>query len=424
VRPGGVARSPAEEIEPTRAPKRPKGRRLKKGSKQMRGFTRLLSGILTLLFIVLMVVASGLAWFHHSANSVGPLKDTRTIVIPSGDSTRMIADRLEQLGVISGQTVFLAQVMSQEAVARITRQPGRHMKAGEYELPAGISVRGVIDKLTEGRSLLYSVTLPEGLTSHEVVRRLLKDENLSGDIAEIPAEGALLPETFRVPRNTPRSQVVSMLNQELTKYLAAQWQGRAPDLPLKTQAEALVLASIVEKESGPKDEPARIAGVFINRLRRGIRLQSDPTILYGKYGPKVQWGSKIFRSDIDRRTAFNTYQINGLPPTPICNPGRRSIAAVMNPAATDDLYFVANGQGGHIFSKTLKDHERAVKDWRKIEKSLRQKETASAKAQTASASANVAPTLINSRKASIVGVTNQRDSAGEGVPLPVKRPKR
>jgi len=390
----------------------------------MRGLTRLLSGILTLMFIVLMVVAGGLAWFHQSVSAVGPLKEARRVVIPAGDSTRMIADRLEQLGVISGQTVFLAQVMSQEAVARLSGQPGRHMKAGEYELPAGISVRGVIDKLTEGRSLLYSVTLPEGLTSYEIVRRLLKDENLSGDIEQIPPEGALLPETFRVPRNTPRAQVLSMLNKEMTKYLAAQWQGRAPDLPLKTPEEALVLASIVEKESGPKDDPARIAGVFINRLRRGIRLQSDPTILYGKHGPKVQWGSKIFRSDINRKTAFNTYQINGLPPTPISNPGRRSIAAVMNPAVTNDLYFVANGQGGHIFSETLKDHERAVKDWRKIERSIREKEAASAKAQSVANSTNVAPTLINSKKVPTVAVANSGGSGEQIVPLPVQRPKR
>ena len=371
-----------------------------------------------------MLVGGGLTWFHHSVNADGPLKEARAIVIPSGYSTRMIADRLEQLGVISGQTVFLAQVMAQEAVARLSRQPGRYMKAGEYELPAGISVRGIIDKLTEGRSLLYSVTLPEGLTSHEVVRRLLKDDNLSGDIAQIPAEGSLLPETFRVPRNTPRSQVVSMLNLELTKYLAAQWQGRAADLPLKTPTEALVLASIVEKESGPKDDPARIAGVFINRLRRGIRLQSDPTILYGKHGPKVQWGAKIFRSDITRQTEFNTYKIDGLPPTPICNPGRRSIAAVMNPAAKDDLYFVANGQGGHIFSKTLRDHESAVKDWRKIEKSIRRKAAAIPTAQTDSGSANVAPTLINSQRLPTVGEANQLGPAGYGVPLPVKRPER
>jgi peptidoglycan lytic transglycosylase G len=390
----------------------------------MRGFTRLLSGILTLLFIVLMVVAGVLAWFHQSVNAVGPLKEARRIVIPQGDSTRMIADRLEKLGVISGQTVFLAQVMSQEAVARISRQPGRHMKAGEYEIPAGISVRGVIDKLTEGRSLLYSVTMPEGLTSHEIVRRLVKDENLSGEITQVPPEGSLLPETFRVPRNTPRSQVLSMLNRELTKYLAAQWEARAPDLPLKTQAEALVLASIVEKESGPKDDPARIAGVFINRLRRGIRLQSDPTILYGKHGPKVQWGSKIFRSDINRKTAYNTYQINGLPPTPICNPGRRSIAAVLNPAATKNLYFVANGQGGHIFSETLKDHERAVRDWRKIERSIRKRQAENVAAQAVANSGNVAPTLINSKKVPTVAVASPDGSGSAGVPLPVQRPKR
>ena len=426
ARPGVLPLSPAEHIEPTRPPKRPVGRRRKRESKRMRGFTRLLSGILTLLFFALLIVAGALGWFHHSIDAQGPLKELRTVTIPPGDSSRMIADRLEQHGVISGQTVFLAQVMSDQAVARLSGRPSRHLKAGEYEMQAGISVRQIIKKLTEGKSLLYSVTVPEGLTSHQIVSRLKRDQNLSGEISQIPGEGSLLPETFRVPRNTPRSQVLAMLGRELNSFLDEKWKARTPDLPLRSKQEALVLASIVEKETGPKDNPARIAGVFVNRIRRGIRLQSDPTILYGKHGPSVDWGAKIFRSDINRKTAYNTYQINGLPPTPICNPGRKSIEAVLNPSVTKELYFVANGRGGHIFSETLRDHENAVRDWRKIERGIRKKQAEKVKADKAekaasAASANLAPTLINTKQVSTVTV--QGGNQALIVPLPVKRPK-
>ena len=361
----------------------------------------------------------------------------------------MIADRLEQQGVIGGQTVFLAQLMAQNAIARISGAPAPQLKAGEYELSAGMSVREILKELSEGRSLLYSVTVPEGLTSHEVVRRLLNDPNLTGAISQVPAEGALMPETLRVPRNTSRLQVLSMLAREQEKFLEAEWQGRSPDLPLQTKEEALVLASIVEKESGPNDDPARIAGVFVNRLRRGMRLQSDPTILYGKHGPKVKWGDTIFRSDIARKTAFNTYQIDGLPPTPICNPGRRSIAAVMQPTQTKDLYFVANGRGGHIFSETLKDHERAVLNWRKIEREIRADEGKAASEDKDPAAADttardgapleatvqtgggavaaaVGPTLINTKTSGSARAYARPsgDAAALAVPLPVKRPKR
>lgn len=397
----------------------------------MRGLTRLLSGILTLLFVIMISAAGGIAWFHNAVHAPGPLAETRSVIIPAGDSSRMIADRLEQQGAISGQTVFLAQVMSQNAMARFSGASIKQLKAGEYELEPGASIQDIIKKLSEGRSLLYSVTVPEGLTSHEIVRRLMNDPNLSGAVSQVPAEGALMPETLRVPRNTPRTQVLATLAREQAQFLEEQWAARASDLPLRSKEEALVLASIVEKESGPNDEPARIAGVFFNRLRRGIRLQSDPTILYGKHGPQVKWGSTIYRSDINRKTAYNTYQIGGLPPTPICNPGRRAIQAVLQPAVTKDLYFVANGRGGHIFSETLRDHERAVQDWRKIERGIRAEEARKAALEkTASASAStssgVAPTLINTKEGSAqISVANGSpvDATNDVVPLPVKRPQ-
>jgi len=383
----------------------------------MNGLTRFLSSMLTLLFVVMLIGAGGLAWFQHAVTTNGPLPEKRIIAIPVGDSSRMIAERLEEQGAIASQTLFLAKFMSDNAIARASGRREKHLKAGEYEISAGESVEQIIAKLTEGRSLLYSVTLPEGLTAHEVVRRLLNDENLSGEVAQVPDEGTLLPETFKVPRSTSRAQVLGLLRKEQENFLAAQWETRAPDLPFTTKEEALVLASIVEKESGPRDDPAEIAGVFVNRLRKGMRLQSDPTILYGKFGPEVAWGSKIFRSDIKKKTAYNTYQIDGLPPTPICNPGRRAIAAVLRPARTDNLYFVADGRGGHIYSKTLREHEQAVQRWRKIEQDIRadEKERESVK------SADVAPTLINTEAAGEKPAASPSDSR---VPLPVRRPSR
>ncbi len=387
----------------------------------MSGLTRLFSGLLTLLFVTMISVAGSLALFHQAVVAPGPLPEARNVIIPPGDSSRMIAERLEQQGIISGQTIFLAQVISANALARLGGKPQRHMKAGEYEIEANASIQDVIRKLTEGRALLYSVTIPEGLTSHEIVRRLTNDSDLSGTINQVPAEGTMLPETFKVPRNTPRTQVVTLLSKELDEYLNERWEGRAANLPFSTKAEAMVLASLIEKESGPNDDPAQIAGVFVNRLRKGMRLQSDPTILYGKHGPSVNWGAKIFRSDIKRKTAYNTYQIDGLPPTPICNPGRKAIAAALDPAKTENLYFVADGRGGHIFSKTLADHERAVRDWRKIEREIRRKAAAKEASTTAAASSAVAPTLINTKTTKTVDVA--AGAAGD-IPLPVKRPKR
>ncbi len=383
----------------------------------MNGLARFFSGILTLLFVATLGLAGGLAWFERAVESPGPLSEKRIIAIPAGDSSRMIAERLEEQGAISSQTLFLAKFMSDNAIERLSGRRERHLKAGEYEIEAGASLESIIAKLSEGRSLLYSVTLPEGLTSHEIVRRLMNDQNLSGEVTQIPPEGTLLPETFKVPRSTSRLQVLTLLRREQEAFLNAQWETRAPDLPFATKHEALVLASLVEKESGPRDDPAEIAGVFVNRLRKGMRLQSDPTILYGKHGPDVDWGAKIFRSDINTKTAYNTYQIAGLPPTPICNPGRRAIAAVLRPAKTDNLFFVADGRGGHIYSKTLQEHEQAVRQWRRIEREI----NASAKTKPDVKSADLSPTLINTKGTGGSPVTETGDGP---VPLPVRRPSR
>jgi UPF0755 protein len=240
-------------------------------------------------------------------------------------------------------------------------------------IPQAASVRQVIDIISEGKTITYKVTIPEGLTSEQIVERLKADNSLAGEIAELPPEGSLLPETFIVQRGASRQSVIDKMQVESRKLSDKMWDQRRKDLPLKSWEEAVILASIVEKETGRNDERERVAAVFINRLRQKMRLQSDPTIVYGISGGKAVWNRPILRSEIGQKTAHNTYQIDGLPPTPICNPGKAAIEAVLNPAETKDLYFVADGAGGHIFSETLKDHNTNVQKWRAVEKEMKAK---------------------------------------------------
>ena len=257
------------------------------------------------------------------------------------------------------------------------------LRAGEYEVKQHASIRQLVALFSEGRTVSYRITVPEGLTSHQIVERLKADQSLTGEITAAPAEGTLLPETFLVPRGASRQAVLEMMAAEQRKVAEKAWEQRRKNLPLKTPQEAIILASIVEKETGRNDERARVAGVFINRLRQDMRLQSDPTIVYGLLGGQAAWGRTILKTDIAQKTAHNTYQIDGLPPTPICNPGRAAIEAVLNPADTKDLYFVADGAGGHLFAETLKEHNANVVKWRAFEKKMKAKaEAAKAPADT------------------------------------------
>jgi UPF0755 protein len=242
------------------------------------------------------------------------------------------------------------------------------LKAGEYRMPAAASVRQVIDILVEGKTIVYRVTIPEGLTSWQIVERLKADPNLAGEIEKVPAEGALLPASYDIGRGDERQKVVDMMRAEAKKLAERMWSQRQKDLPMKSWEEAVVLASIVEKETGRNDERDKVAAVFVNRLRKNMRLDSDPTILYGIDGGEVAWGRPILKSEINRKTPHNTYAIYGLPPTAICNPGKAAIEAVLNPASTKALYFVADGKGGHAFAETLKEHNANVKKYRAFER--------------------------------------------------------
>jgi UPF0755 protein len=263
------------------------------------------------------------------------------------------------------------------------------LKAGEFEVKQNTSIRQLVDLLSEGKTVAYRITIPEGLTTHQIVDRLKADQSLSGEVTAEPTEGTLLPETFVVPRGASRQAVLDTMASEQRKVLEKAWEGRRKDLPLKKPEDAVILASIVEKEAGRNDERGRVAAVFINRLKQNMRLQSDPTIVYGLLGGQAVWNRTIMKTEIAQKTSHNTYQIDGLPPTPICNPGRAAIEAVLNPADTKELYFVADGAGGHVFAETLKDHNANVLKWRTVEKEMKAKAEAKA---TAAASPGDTPT--------------------------------
>jgi len=269
------------------------------------------------------------------------------------------------------------------------------LRAGEYQIPAHASMRDVMGILVQGKALLYKVTIPEGLTSQQIVERLKADAVLTGDISEVPQEGTLLPETYSFPRGTTRQQIVDQMRRHQEQVLDELWDQRAPNLPFTSREEAMTMASIVEKETGRPEERRLVASVFVNRLRKGMRLQSDPTIIYGITGGNGSLERPILQSDIDKATPYNTYQVAGLPPTPIANPGRASIEATLNPAETDYLYFVADGTGGHVFSSNLAEHTRNVAHWREVERQQREAQPAGEQAPsatTAQSPSGAAPT--------------------------------
>ena len=370
---GTRARSPAERLEPTRPPARPRRVRRSREPRKSRPFLRFINGMLTLALVLMLAVGGAAYVFDEQIDAPGPLQRTRIVVIPKGDGTQEIAARLEREGIVSDRRLFIAGYLWTKFAAWMGNDKPVQLKAGDYEIRENASIRQVVSLLSEGRTASYKVTIPEGLTSHQIVERLKADQNLSGDIEVVPPEGSLLPETFVVQRGAARQSIIDSMTTESRKLVEKAWAQRRKDLPLKSPAEVVILASIIEKETGRNDERERVSAVFHNRLRQNMRLQSDPTILYGIFGGKVAWGRSIMRNEIAQKTAHNTYQIDGLPPTPICNPGRAAIEAALNPAQTKDLYFVADGSGGHVFAETLKDHNANVAKWRVIEKDMRAK---------------------------------------------------
>jgi UPF0755 protein len=364
---GSLARSPAERLEPTRPP-RPRQRR--EAPRRLHPLLRTVSGLLTFVLLLLLLFGGLALLFNSSLDAPGPLGQSKVVVIPKGEGTHEIAARLEREGVIGDRRVFIAAYLWLRFSAWLEGGRPLQLRAGDYAMPEGASIRHVASTLSEGRTQSYKVTVPEGLTSYQIVERLKADPNLTGDIAEVPAEGTLLPDTLVIERGAARQAVVDAMVAQSHRLMERAWAQRRKDLPLKSWDEVITLASIVEKETGRGDERERVAAVFINRLRHNMRLQSDPTILYGLALGKVIWSRAIQKNEIAQKTAHNTYQIDGLPPTPICNPGRAAIAAVLNFADTKDLYFVADGTGGHLFAETLREHSANVAKWRAHEKDI------------------------------------------------------
>lgn len=316
------------------------------------------SGIFT--FLVLISVGGLLAarYGEREFNGPGPLTQEKAVVIPRGAGIRDMADTLEKAGVIDNWLTFIAGL-------KLTK-PNANMQAGEYLFKPGQSMASVIDTISSGKVIQYSVTIPEGLTSQQVVARLMENDLLTGTPA-VPLEGTLLPETYRIIRGMSREALLKDMAEAQQKVVRLAWERRAPGLPLRSPQDLVTLASIVEKETGEADERPKVAAVFINRLNKKMRLQSDPTIIYGIVGGRGSLGRAITRTDISTATAYNTYAIDGLPPGPICNPGKDAILAVANPPKTNDLFFVADGTGGHAFAETLADHNKNVARWRAIE---------------------------------------------------------
>jgi UPF0755 protein len=279
------------------------------------------------------------------------------VVIPRGGTER-IASALAEARVIADPRIFAV-------AAWLTRDAGP-LRAAEFAFPAGVPVREVLRILREERAVQRRLTIPEGLTAHQIRALLERTEGLTGETPPI-AEGAVLPETYLFEWGETRAAILRRADAAMDRALAEAWAARAPNLPLASAREALVLASIVERETGKPEERGEVAGVFVNRLRRGMPLQSDPTVAYAATGG-APMDRPISRADLDRDHPFNTYRIRGLPPGPIASPGRAALVAATRPDATDNLFFVADGTGGHAFSRTLEEHNRAVARWREVER--------------------------------------------------------
>ncbi|RFB96589.1 4-amino-4-deoxychorismate lyase [Rhizobium leguminosarum bv. trifolii] len=352
-----IPKSPSEALRPERVPEPPKR------SKKARGQVVLfLNFIMTMAVLVCVVAVIGFYYATSTYRNPGPLQTNTNFIIRNGAGLAEIASNLERNAIISDARIF-------RYLTATHLSAGESLKAGEYEIKARASMSDIMELLKSGKSILYSVSFPEGLTVRQMFNRMLEDQVLEGDLpAALPQEGSLRPDTYKFSRGTKRSEIIQQMAAAQQKIVDQIWDKRDSSLPLRSKEEFVTLASIVEKETGVADERAHVASVFLNRLGKGMRLQSDPTIIYGLFGGDGKPADRpIYQSDLKRETPYNTYVIKGLPPTPIANPGKDALEAVANPWKTQDLYFVADGTGGHVFAATLEEHNANVKRWRKLE---------------------------------------------------------
>jgi UPF0755 protein len=322
---------------------------------------RLLLGVVLLALLAAAGAGGGWLYLRSWLERPGPLRAEAVVTLPPGTGVAGIAGRLADAGAVDSPLLF-------RLGARLTGRD-RALKAGEYALRPGMSPAAIVALLASGEVLLHKVAVPEGLTVREVWALLGSSEVLAGELPQPPPpEGALLPETYLVPRGEARARLAGKMREDMSRELEAAWVARAPDLPLRTPEEALTLASIIEKETRVPEEYPLVASVFVNRLRRGMRLQTDPTVIYALTGGAGarDLGRELTTADLELDHPYNTYKVAGLPPGPIANPGRGALAAALRPADTSYLYFVADGTGGHAFARTLEEHGRNVARWRRI----------------------------------------------------------
>jgi UPF0755 protein len=357
-RPPISPRSPRAALEPEQLPPPPR-----RSERARNPFVVVGNAIITIL-LFLMIGAGGVYYYGRQVlEAPGPLAEDKIVNIPQRAGKRDIADVLNREGVTDvNPWVFIASVFALKASSEL--------KPGEYAFQKNASLREVVATMVDGKVVQHAVTIPEGLTSEQIVARLSDNDIFTGAVHEIPREGTLLPETYKFPRGTSRDQVIQRMQREQKRVVAEIWERRNADVPVKTPEQLVALASIVEKETGKPDERSRVAAVFVNRLKQRIKLQSDPTIIYGLVGGKGTLGRPIKRSEITTPSPYNTYVIEGLPPGPISNPGRASLEATANPARTRDLYFVADGTGGHAFTETYDQHQKNVAKLRAMEKQI------------------------------------------------------
>jgi UPF0755 protein len=315
---------------------------------------RIVAGLL--LGLVIGGVA-GAKWWDRTLLKPGPSIITRNIVLPKGAGLAEIADKLETEAMVWDRRIFW--------LAAWTLGHGRDLKAGEYTVPAHAGLRDLVLLLASGRIVVRRVVIPEGWTVRQALTAVAAAEGMEGAVPDGVREGDLLPATYSYTWGDERPRMVARMRAAMTETVERLWRERAPGLPLKTPAEAVTLASIVEKETARADERPRIAGVFLNRLRRGVKLQSDPTVIYA-LAQGGEFNRPLTRADLRLPHPYNTYATDGLPPGPIANPGRAALEAVLKPIATEELYFVADGTGGHAFARTLDEHNRNVARWRQL----------------------------------------------------------
>lgn len=319
--------------------------------------------VLAFVLAALLAVAlgGGAWWFRDEFRAPGPAAEEITVVVPRGASVASIAGQLEEAGVVAKGWVFRWGVRA--------FGEGRPLQAGEYRFDPHMSAASIMALMIEGRHVQRRLTIPEGLTNREVLALVAEAEAMTGDVPDpsrYQEEGAFLPETYFYAYGDDRAELVARMEEAMRSALAELWETRAADLPFDTPKAALTLASIIEKETSVARERPRIAGVFVNRLNRGMALQSDPTVIFALTRGEEPLGRRVTYADLEFDDPYNTYRYPGLPPGPIANPGRDAIAAALNPMATDELYFVADGTGGHAFAKTLAEHNDNVARWRAV----------------------------------------------------------